>query len=267
MDKYITAAQLIEGSEMMIGAAYTYGCFGMWGNEEVYQAKKKQYPTQITKWPKSTYVETYGERWVDCIGLIKFLASLRGRNYLITDKSYNPKYKDIEAIDWSANGTIEHCEDVVSFSDMPEVPGMAVWKNGHIGIFIKTLPDGRKLVREAAGHMKGVIETTGTAWKKAGKLPYVDYSNTPTPTPTPTPGGDIELTVKTLRKGTKDPNVLVFQSMMNTLNIRDDEGLPLDEDSSFGPRSVQACKRFQTKKGLTADGICGPKTWDRIANG
>ena len=78
--------------------------------------------------------------------------------------------------------------------------------------------------------------------------------------------------VKTLKRNADgsamvDPNVLVFQSMMNTLKIRDDDGRELVEDSHYGKRSEQACKRFQKLRGLTVDGKCGPATWDEIANG
>ena len=268
MDKYITAAQLVEGTEQMLGSGYVYGCFGMWGCEQVYEEKLAQYPEQVGKWPKSTYVSIFGDRWVDCIGLIKFLASLRGNNALIKDKSYNPKYSDIRAIDWSANGTIERCTEVVDFDKMPEVPGMAVWKNGHIGVFIKTLPDGRKLVREAKGHKYGVVETTTTAWKKAGKLPYVDYSNTPTPTPTP--GGKCMVELDVLKKGSKGSSVKSLQILLNGYGYTDQNGNKLVVDGSFGGKTDYAVKALQKKTYPACgevDGVCGKKTWTKLIEG
>jgi len=32
-------------------------------------------------------------------------------------------------------------------------------------------------------------------------------------------------------------------------------------DGHFGGYTLRALKQFQKKKGLIADGICGPKTW------
>lgn len=267
MDKLITSDQLVNYTSTMIerAAVYWYSCYGQIASAQVYNDILSRYPEKVGKWPKSTYIEQYGKRAFDCSGLIKSAAGSRG------DPDYICKYKDISLFDWSANTMIANCTEVVDFEDIPEIPGLCVWKSGHVGVFIKTLPDGRKLVHEAAGHMRGVIATTDTKWKRAGKLPFVDYTSKPGPSPEPTPGGDIDVNVKTLKytsgKAMQDPNVLVFQSMMNTLGIKDDDGRALTEDSKFGPRCVQAAKRFQRSKGLTADGIVGAKTWDRIVNG
>lgn len=38
----------------------------------------------------------------------------------------------------------------------------------------------------------------------------------------------------------------------------------LDIDGIFGSKSAEALKRFQRAVGLDADGICGPKTWDKL---
>lgn len=38
-------------------------------------------------------------------------------------------------------------------------------------------------------------------------------------------------------------------------------GWRLDADGVYGPRSDEVCRAFQAEKGLTADGVVGPKTW------
>lgn len=263
MSYMITAQQLVDYCFAMLDACYWYACFGQVASEQLYKEKYAQYPDQIGKWPKSTYVEQYGKRVFDCSGLPKAAAGSGG------DPNVIPKYRDIESIDWSANTMIEKCTETWSFDNIPEIPGLLVWKPGHVGIFIKTQSDGSKLVIEAAGHMKGVIKSTSTAWKKAGKLPFVDYNAAPAPGPAPTPGTNT-VNVKTLKRTTptmEDPNVLVFQSVMNTLKIRDDNGNELVADSRFGPKCEQVAKRFQRKKGLKDSGIVDPATWDRIING
>ncbi len=35
-------------------------------------------------------------------------------------------------------------------------------------------------------------------------------------------------------------------------------------DGAFGSGTTAACKSFQSAKGLTSDGICGPNTWDEL---
>ena len=43
--------------------------------------------------------------------------------------------------------------------------------------------------------------------------------------------------------------------------LLDMHGATLSVDGNFGPATEKAVKAFQTKKGLTADGKCGPITW------
>jgi peptidoglycan hydrolase-like protein with peptidoglycan-binding domain len=38
-------------------------------------------------------------------------------------------------------------------------------------------------------------------------------------------------------------------------------GFPLDIDGKYGPKSKEACQRFQAQRGLQVDGIVGPITW------
>ena len=59
-----------------------------------------------------------------------------------------------------------------SISSIPEIPGLAVWHKGHIGVYIG---DGE--VVEAMGTKYGVVKTklaerNWTAWLK---IPYINY--------------------------------------------------------------------------------------------
>ena len=38
-------------------------------------------------------------------------------------------------------------------------------------------------------------------------------------------------------------------------------------DGSYGSNSASACRKFQTAKGLTADGVIGPATAERLIEG
>jgi peptidoglycan hydrolase-like protein with peptidoglycan-binding domain len=40
-------------------------------------------------------------------------------------------------------------------------------------------------------------------------------------------------------------------------------GFNLDIDGVYGPQSKSACQAFQRDRGLTPDGIVGPRTWER----
>ena len=59
----------------------------------------------------------------------------------------------------------------------------------------------------------------------------------------------------TLKRGNNGDQVVVLQHLLNV------EGYKLTIDGDFGAKTEAAVKAFQKAKGLTADGIVGPKTW------
>jgi peptidoglycan hydrolase-like protein with peptidoglycan-binding domain len=60
----------------------------------------------------------------------------------------------------------------------------------------------------------------------------------------------------TLRKGAKGTAVKQLQQLLAAAGDS-----PGSIDGSFGPGTERALKRFQAANHLTADGVCGPKTW------
>ena len=262
----ITNKQLVNYARGQLGRPYWYSCYGQKSSIIVYNSIAQRYPEKVKKWPKETYMAQLGIKVHDCSGLIKGAIFCQGDPEGIP--KYNCKY------DYSADGIIGLCTETGPYEDVPNIPGIVLWKPGHVGILVRRKGNTMQWI-EAKGHMHGVVEKTdGTPWKKWGKLPpsWVTYEDIPEPTPAPDPEGGYEVKVKTLKRNPDgsamiDPNVLVFQSMMNSLGIKDDDGRELKEDKHYGKRSEQACKRFQKLRGLKVDGICGPATWDEIANG
>ena len=169
----ITNKQLVTYARGQLGRPYWYSCFGQRGTRELYAEVAKRYPSQIYKWPKDTYMAQLGQKVHDCSGLVK------GACYCNGEPDGVPKYDS--KIDLSANGMIDACTTKGDFSTIPEVPGLLVWKSGHVGVFVQTLADGKKLVYEAKGHMYGVCATTETKWQKWGKLPFIKYDSEPAP--------------------------------------------------------------------------------------
>lgn len=55
-------------------------------------------------------------------------------------------------------------------------------------------------------------------------------------------------------------DVKVLQNMLNTV-----DNAKLVPDGIFGTRTKNAVVKFQRNNGLAADGICGPKTWEKLA--
>jgi flagellum-specific peptidoglycan hydrolase FlgJ len=61
-----------------------------------------------------------------------------------------------------------------------------------------------------------------------------------------------------LKQGAKGDWVVVAQGRLVVA------GYPIAVDGIFGPRTTDAVKKFQLSKGLTPDGIIGPKTWAHL---
>lgn len=65
----------------------------------------------------------------------------------------------------------------------------------------------------------------------------------------------------TLRPGAKNIYVKMMQEML--LDRGYDLGI-CGADGDYGPATEKAVKQFQKDWGLTQDGICGPKTWEKL---
>lgn len=75
-------------------------------------------------------------------------------------------------MDVTANGMFEAASVKGTIDTIPEVPGLAVWQNGHIGIYI-----GNGEVIEAMGTQYGVVKTTlPDNWTHWLQIPYIAYA-------------------------------------------------------------------------------------------
>ena len=105
----------------------------------------------------------YGKRVFDCSGLIK--------GYLWS------KQQDIDSVyeviqDINSKDLMEACNILGNIETIPEIPGVLVFFEGHVGVYI-----GEGRVIEARGHVFGVVETNlkERPWKKWGKLKWITY--------------------------------------------------------------------------------------------
>lgn len=156
-----TASGLVSYANAQLGLPYWYGTFGQKATAELYAAKKKQYPELYKSW--NDFPTQYGKRVHDCVGLIK--------GYLWSDSATStPKYNSSQ--DVSANGMLARCKENGNIASMPDVPGVLVFMDGHVGVYI-----GSGFVIEARGHQYGVVKTAlkSRPWKWWGKCPWIDY--------------------------------------------------------------------------------------------
>ena len=65
-----------------------------------------------------------------------------------------------------------------------------------------------------------------------------------------------------LRRGSKGPDVVRLQQQLAASGFD-----PGGADGSFGAKTEAAVRAFQTARGLSVDGIVGPKTWAALAAG
>ena len=226
---------------------YWYGTYGSEATPELLASKENQYKERYEKWPRSSFTSQYGQKVHDCSGLIK------GYMFSENPDDLHPKYNP--AYDFSANGMIDACKERGDISTLPEIPGVILWKNNHVGIYA-----GNGKVYEAKGHSYGCITSRlkDTAWKSWGKLPFIKYEETPSPSPEPTPGKTCTPTAPVLRRGDKNASVRRLQAILNTY------GAGLDIDGSFGAKTEAAVRAVQMRFKITVDGVVGAETWTRL---
>ncbi len=144
---------------------YVWGTFGQILSPSLLQSKLNQYPDNV-----GIYHSFIKENWLnrpttDCVGLIK------GYGWLDpTELTIN--YGTNGMPDIGANGMYNSATVKGSISTMPDTIGLAVWHDGHIGVYI-----GDGYVVEAMGTKYGVVKTKldGRGWTNWLEIPYISY--------------------------------------------------------------------------------------------
>lgn len=147
------------------GWGYVWGTYGLVLDKNLFEYKKTQYPEEVGG--KADFIEAnwLGSRTADCIGFIK--------GYSWFDPSTgNILYASNGMPDINANDMYNNATEQGTIDTIPEIPGLAVWHEGHIGIYI-----GGGEVIHASGTTKGVIKTPigDSGWTHWLKIPYITY--------------------------------------------------------------------------------------------
>lgn len=157
---------LIEHCETALkeGWGYVWGTYGKVLTPELLEQKLLQYPDNIKKYEDYIRKNYIGKRAADCVGLIKSFIWWDGNNPVYAAKT-----------DVSANGMYEASSIKGSISELPELPGVCLWKNGHVGVYI-----GNGRIIEAKGTKYGIVETQlkgwgATKWTHWFFCPFIDY--------------------------------------------------------------------------------------------
>ena len=144
---------------------YVWGSHGNVLTANELKRLEKTFGSHVTD--KEEYIKSHwlGRRTSDCVGLIK--------GYGWYDEiSGTIKYGANGMKDVTADGMFNAAVEKGPISTMPDIPGIAVWHQGHIGVYI-----GNGYVIHAANTYDGVIKTpiTSSGWTHWLKVPYINY--------------------------------------------------------------------------------------------
>lgn len=149
------------------GWGYVYGGYGQVCTKQYLDQQASLYPGNNEAGSEMRQV---GEKWlgkrvVDCIGLIKSYAWYNADSDQITVGSNG-------FTDCGANTIRNNVKEGGAISTMPDIPGLAVWMDGHIGVYV-----GNGEVVEAQGTAYGVVKTQlkNRGWTKWMKIPNIKY--------------------------------------------------------------------------------------------
>ena len=144
---------------------YVWGSHGNVLTANELKRLEKTFGSHITD--KEEYIKSHwlGRRTSDCVGLIK------GYGWY-DETSGTIKYGTNGMKDVTADGMFNSAVEKGPISTMPDIPGIAVWHQGHIGVYI-----GNGYVIHAANTYDGVIKTpiTSSGWTHWLKVPYINY--------------------------------------------------------------------------------------------
>ena len=144
---------------------YVWGSHGQVLTEKELNRLKGVFGSYVTD--KEAYIRSHwlGRRTADCVGLIK------GYGWF-NEESGTIKYGTNGMADVTADGMFSAATEKGTISTMPDIPGLAVWHQGHIGVYI-----GNGYVIHAANTYDGVIKTpiTSSGWTHWLKVPYINY--------------------------------------------------------------------------------------------
>ena len=147
---------------------YVGGTYGNVLTETVLNYKLQQYPEGVGQYEDFIRANWLGRRTADCIGLIKGYGWLDAASGSINYGTNG--MPDVGADQMYANA--QKAGMAGPMDTMPELVGIALWKQGHIGVYV-----GNGYAVEAMGTKYGVVRTevTGRGWQGWCRIPYIEY--------------------------------------------------------------------------------------------
>lgn len=256
-----TNEHFADWCQKMVGQPYWYGTCVYKATSSLLSRKSNQYPSHYGSSRTSRYKQDIANKAVvsDCIGGCKGYAWTGGGQGVLeaigTDKSIPSSYGSHGCPDKGANSMFSWAKkkgmDWGTIDTLPEIPGLALYKDGHAGYYI-----GNGYAVEWQGFSWGCVKTQvkKRPWTHWYKLPFIDYGDTS--------GAQIAVEAVTvytlgsrlLKNGTSGADVKALQELLNQL------GATLEVDGQFGSKTEAALKAFQKKARIKQDGKYGDQT-------
>lgn len=245
-----------EFLKTMVGQPYWFGTCVYNCTSSLLASKTKQYPSHYTSSRMSKYKKNIADKMVcaDCIGLAKGFVWTNGgtgvKEAIGTGQTISKEYASNGCPDKTADGMFAYAKakkkNYGTISTIPEVPGLAVRKSGHVGYYV-----GNGEVVEAHSFAKGIIITKlkERGWTDWYEVPGIEYA---------IPAQEQKIVYATIRQGSKGAQVKELQELL--LSLEYDVG-KTGADGIFGKATLEAVKNFQEDKKLKVDGIVGKATW------
>lgn len=158
---------LVKWSEFAAdkGWGYVWGTYGTVLDKAFLESKIEQYPDEVGGKEEFIRANWLGKRTADCVGLIKGYSwyDVESQKTILISNGMP---------DIGADTMYENATEKGTIDTIPEVLGLAVWKSGHIGVYI-----GNGQVVEAYGTTTGVIRSqlADGGWTHWLKIPYITY--------------------------------------------------------------------------------------------
>lgn len=158
-----TNTGLVAFARSWVGQVYWYGTCCYPCTNALLKTKSAQYPSMYTASRMPRYQKDIqgGKSCADCVGLIK------GYHWWKNGKVIYDKSSDV-----TAGGLYKLANIKGPIQTIPEVPGVVVYKPGHIGIY-----EGNGNVIEAKGFAYGIIRSKigDTPWTNWAADPFISY--------------------------------------------------------------------------------------------
>ena len=261
MNTTVPSTYLVMYAKAQVGNPYWFGCYGQISNVSVWTAFKKTYPQYYTdvRKDKAKARGDFGKKVHDCRGLL--LGAL-----WTYPKATNMPSAYVGSQDMDANTIYNKAKEKGPLSTIPRIPGIAVWKNNHIGIVEKVDENGDIIVIEALGFDYGVVRSklknrNFTHWCKPHFVSYETEAGVKPIDNIPTGDNKVNIELPVLRNGSKGPEVKTLQIL---LNEKCHNGPFLTVDGDFGPMTEKQVRNYQAGNALEVDGIVGRNTWTSI---